>query len=256
MSMRRARCRCSSSWCARSRRTTANWRATRWRASCLPGCAARARAPPPKPEIARVRGACLRDHGGEGPPAVLIPSLINPPQYPRPRRASVAGRGSRADGATALLLDWGAAGAAIGAERRRACRAIAAAVAAQHRRAGRARRLLPRRDDGDRRGQSGTDANGSRPSPRHGISRSTRSDSRSALEDMWRHSQGAQPRPRRAADGSAAGGLLVARSGADGRASSPSSAGSIRTAPRRGASSCSRTGRMRASPCPTPQRAS
>src|SRR5438874_1016268 len=30
------------------------------------------------PEAARVGGACLRDHGGDGPAAVLIPSLINP----------------------------------------------------------------------------------------------------------------------------------------------------------------------------------
>ena len=34
--------------------------------------------PASKPEIARVRGASLRDHGGEGIPAVLVPSLINP----------------------------------------------------------------------------------------------------------------------------------------------------------------------------------
>src|SRR3982750_3792624 len=36
--------------------------------------------PPPMPEIAHIGGACLRDHGGEGPPAILIPSLINPPR--------------------------------------------------------------------------------------------------------------------------------------------------------------------------------
>ena len=34
-----------------------------------------------RPEAARVGGACLRDHGGDGPPAVLIPSLINPPHF-------------------------------------------------------------------------------------------------------------------------------------------------------------------------------
>jgi len=64
----------------------------------------------PKPEIARVRGACLRDHGGEGPPAVLIPSLINPPRIldldeQVSLTAAIAGMGRRA-----LLLDWGAAG--------------------------------------------------------------------------------------------------------------------------------------------------
>src|SRR3954467_5831375 len=36
--------------------------------------------PPPQPEIARVRGAVLRDYGGDGPPAVMVPSLINPPR--------------------------------------------------------------------------------------------------------------------------------------------------------------------------------
>src|SRR4051794_40154221 len=36
--------------------------------------------PAPKPEIALVRGAALRDHGGSGSPAVLVPSLINPPR--------------------------------------------------------------------------------------------------------------------------------------------------------------------------------
>src|SRR4051812_31490533 len=64
---------------------------------------------PPKPEIARVRGACLRDHGGSGPPAVLIPSLINPPRIldldPEVSlTAAIARMGRRS-----LLLDWGKA---------------------------------------------------------------------------------------------------------------------------------------------------
>jgi polyhydroxyalkanoate synthase len=63
----------------------------------------------PKPEVARLRGACLRDHGGDGPPAVLIPSLINPPRIldldPQVSlTAAIGGMGRRA-----LLLDWGAA---------------------------------------------------------------------------------------------------------------------------------------------------
>src|SRR5881628_1526957 len=41
--------------------------------------AVRRERPPPKPEVARAAGAALRDHGGSGPPAILIPSLINPP---------------------------------------------------------------------------------------------------------------------------------------------------------------------------------
>ena len=65
---------------------------------------------PPKPEVARVRGACLRDHGGDGPPVVLVPSLINPPRIldldaQVSLTAAIAAMGRRA-----LLLDWGEAG--------------------------------------------------------------------------------------------------------------------------------------------------
>ena len=42
--------------------------------------APRRERPQPRPEIARVGGAALRDHGGVGPPLVLVPSLINPPR--------------------------------------------------------------------------------------------------------------------------------------------------------------------------------
>ncbi len=67
--------------------------------------------PAPMPEIARVRGACLRDHGGEGPPAVLIPSLINPPRIlDLDAQTSVAGAVARM-GRRSLLLDWGSADA-------------------------------------------------------------------------------------------------------------------------------------------------
>ena len=34
---------------------------------------------PPRAEVARIGPARLRDHGGAGPVAILIPSLINPP---------------------------------------------------------------------------------------------------------------------------------------------------------------------------------
>ena len=61
------------------------------------------------PEIARVDGSCLRDHGGTGPPAVLIPSLINPPRIlDLDEEVSLAGAVSRM-GRRALLLDWGEA---------------------------------------------------------------------------------------------------------------------------------------------------
>jgi polyhydroxyalkanoate synthase len=71
--------------------------------------AERAAPQPPKPEIAQVGSACLRDHGGSGPPAILIPSLINPP-----RILDLDAEVSLADavaqmGRRALLLDWGLA---------------------------------------------------------------------------------------------------------------------------------------------------
>ena len=76
--------------------------------------APRGPAPAPKPEIARVGGAALRDHGGVGPPAVLIPSLINPPRIldldeQVSLAAAVAGMGRRS-----ILLDWGDASARSG----------------------------------------------------------------------------------------------------------------------------------------------
>lgn len=63
----------------------------------------------PRPLIARVGPASLRDHGGTGPPAVLIPSLINPPNIldldPEVSLAeAIAGMGRHV-----LLLDWGEA---------------------------------------------------------------------------------------------------------------------------------------------------
>jgi polyhydroxyalkanoate synthase len=66
---------------------------------------------PPRPEVAREAGACLRDHGGKGPPAVLIPSLINPPRIlDLDADVSVADAVARR-GRRALLLDWGRADA-------------------------------------------------------------------------------------------------------------------------------------------------
>ncbi|MFL6829392.1 MAG: alpha/beta hydrolase, partial [Sphingomicrobium sp.] len=63
----------------------------------------------PKAEVARVQGACLRDHGGNGPPAVLIPSLINPPRIlDLDEQVSLAGAIARMD-RRSLLLDWGRA---------------------------------------------------------------------------------------------------------------------------------------------------
>jgi polyhydroxyalkanoate synthase len=73
--------------------------------------AERSPRPAPAREIARVRGAALRDHGGAGPPAVLIPSLINPPRIlDLDAQTSVAGAVARL-GHRSLLLDWGNADA-------------------------------------------------------------------------------------------------------------------------------------------------
>jgi polyhydroxyalkanoate synthase len=64
---------------------------------------------PPKPEIERIGAAALRDHGGSGPPALLVPSLINPPRIldldeQVSLTAAIARMGRRS-----LLLDWGKA---------------------------------------------------------------------------------------------------------------------------------------------------
>jgi polyhydroxyalkanoate synthase len=83
-------------------------------ADALAGLRAYEQAPrreraPPKPEIARVRGAALRDHGGKGPLAVLVPSLINPPRIlDLDEQVSLTGAIARM-GRRTLLLDWGKA---------------------------------------------------------------------------------------------------------------------------------------------------
>ena len=71
--------------------------------------APRREGPAPRPEIARVGGSTVRDHGGTGPPAILVPSLINPPRIldldeEVSLTAAIARMGRRA-----LLLDWGKA---------------------------------------------------------------------------------------------------------------------------------------------------
>ena len=76
--------------------------------------AARIPRPAPMPEMARVNGSCIQDHGGEGPPALLIPSLINPPRIldldaETSLAVAVAKLGRRS-----LLLDWGKADARFG----------------------------------------------------------------------------------------------------------------------------------------------
>lgn len=71
--------------------------------------APRRQRPPPRAESARVAGATLRDHDGDGPPVVLVPSLINPPRIldldeQVSLTAAIANMGRRV-----FLLDWGKA---------------------------------------------------------------------------------------------------------------------------------------------------
>jgi polyhydroxyalkanoate synthase len=71
--------------------------------------APRQERPAPKPEIARVGGSALRDHGGSGPPAVLVPSLINPPRIlDLDEQVSLTAAIGRM-GRRVFLLDWGKA---------------------------------------------------------------------------------------------------------------------------------------------------
>ncbi|MFL6858541.1 MAG: alpha/beta fold hydrolase, partial [Allosphingosinicella sp.] len=68
-----------------------------------------ARRPPPEPPaaVATRLGASLRDYGGEGVPALFVPSLINPPSIldlkGRSLLAWLAARGR----VRPLLVDWG-----------------------------------------------------------------------------------------------------------------------------------------------------
>lgn len=65
---------------------------------------------PPKPGIASVAGATLRNHGGSGPPLVLVPSLINPPDIlDLDDQTSLTAALAASSGRTVLLMDWGPA---------------------------------------------------------------------------------------------------------------------------------------------------
>ena len=67
-----------------------------------------------RPAVARVEGAALRDHGGEGPPLVLVPSLINPPHVLDLDEATSLAAALQAAGRHVLLVDWGPATARAG----------------------------------------------------------------------------------------------------------------------------------------------
>jgi polyhydroxyalkanoate synthase len=68
--------------------------------------AERAPPPAPMPAVAEIKGAMLRDYGGEGPPVLFIPSLINPPNVLDMGERSLL-RWLAAGGRRVLLLDWG-----------------------------------------------------------------------------------------------------------------------------------------------------
>ena len=85
-------------------------------AAALDGLAKYERAPrldirPRRKVIAQIGPATLRDCGGSGPPAVLVPSLINPPDIlDLDDDVSLAAAVARM-GRTAMLVDWGPASA-------------------------------------------------------------------------------------------------------------------------------------------------
>ena len=62
-----------------------------------------------RPAIARVGGAALRDHGGDGAPIVLVPSLINPPSILDLDDETSLTAALANSGRQVFLLDWGAA---------------------------------------------------------------------------------------------------------------------------------------------------
>ena len=71
--------------------------------------AERGPARPLLPDCARIDGVCLRDHGGSGPVALLVPSLINPPRILDLDQETSLAEAVKAMGRRVLLLDWGRA---------------------------------------------------------------------------------------------------------------------------------------------------
>jgi polyhydroxyalkanoate synthase len=69
--------------------------------------AERPQVPRARPVIARLREASVRDCGGEGPPALLVPSLINPPEILDLDDDVSLANAVAATGHHAFLLDWG-----------------------------------------------------------------------------------------------------------------------------------------------------
>jgi polyhydroxyalkanoate synthase len=70
--------------------------------------APRSPAPTPMPIAAEVGRAKVRDYGGEGPPVLFVPSLINPPDILDLDEERSLLRWLATQGVRPLLLDWGA----------------------------------------------------------------------------------------------------------------------------------------------------
>ncbi len=68
---------------------------------------------PPKPIVARAGRAVLRDFGGQGPPAVFVPSLINPPLVLDLSADRSLLRWLSEHGVRPLLVDWGSPDPAV-----------------------------------------------------------------------------------------------------------------------------------------------
>lgn len=66
--------------------------------------------PADMPIVARAGRAVLRDYGGTGPPAVFVPSLINPPIILDLAEENSLLRWLSGQGVRPLLVDWGAPG--------------------------------------------------------------------------------------------------------------------------------------------------
>jgi len=69
--------------------------------------APRAKPQQPMPPLAEKLGAKLRDYGGDGPPVLFVPSLINPPSILDLSEGKSLLRWLGARGHRVLLLDWG-----------------------------------------------------------------------------------------------------------------------------------------------------
>ncbi len=62
------------------------------------------------PAVATAGRAVLRDYGGDGPPVIVVPSLINTPDVLDLSAANSMLRGIAAQGVHPFLLDWGTPG--------------------------------------------------------------------------------------------------------------------------------------------------